>query len=281
MSDSNLQIVETTDQTFETDVMTRSQLGLVVVDFWAEWCAPCRMLGPILEKLAEEFKGRFTLVKADTEKTPIAARNFSVAGIPAVFAMLDEKVIDSFQGVLPEENAREWIERCLKAEELFRARQLVASDPEQAETKLRELLADGAGDEARVALLEVLHQQGKKEAVRDLLVELEKRGFLEPECEKIKSELELQSHSDVDISALLSKAEASPEDLPLQFELAEALAAQAKYEQAFAICLDLLAKDRNNLGEQGRQLMVDIFRVLGDDSELTREYRRKLSMALY
>ena len=82
-------IVNTTDDTFEADVFARSELGIVVVDFWADWCAPCRMIGPVLEKLAIDGDGRFTLVKALTDDNQEAANRFEVRGIPAVFAVLN------------------------------------------------------------------------------------------------------------------------------------------------------------------------------------------------
>ncbi|MEC8473482.1 MAG: thioredoxin domain-containing protein, partial [Planctomycetota bacterium] len=102
MSQENPWLINTTDETFQVDVMERSKLGLVVVDFWAEWCAPCRMLGPVLEKLASESDGKFTLVKAETELNATAAGEFSVSGIPAVFAVVDGQVVDRFEGAMPE-----------------------------------------------------------------------------------------------------------------------------------------------------------------------------------
>ncbi|RMF39793.1 MAG: co-chaperone YbbN, partial [Planctomycetota bacterium] len=95
-------LVETTDATFDADVMIRSQLGLVIVDFWADWCAPCRALAPVLEKVVSEYAGRVTLVKANTDLNPTAAAQFGVQGIPALFAVFDGKIIDAVQGALPE-----------------------------------------------------------------------------------------------------------------------------------------------------------------------------------
>ena len=92
-------------------VLEGSKERLVVVDFWAEWCAPCRALGPVLEKLAEEFAGRFLLVKADTEQNQGAAAGFQVSGIPAVFAVIGGQVVDSFQGAMPEPQVKAWIEK--------------------------------------------------------------------------------------------------------------------------------------------------------------------------
>ncbi len=279
--ESSQEVINTSDDRFETDVMIRSQLGLVLVDFWAEWCAPCRMLAPILEKLADEYQGRFTLVKANTDQTPQSASKFSVAGIPAVFAVLDEKVIESFQGVLPEPALREWLDRCLSAEALFRVASMVESEPTKAEEELRKMLEANPSDVVKVELLKVLHAQGKAEETREVLNELEQRGFLEPECERIKAKLEIESHADNDLQVIEKLADEKPDDLNLQYNLAEALAGAGEYERAFQSCLKLIERDRTEFGERARVLMVDMFRVLGDEAELTREYRRKLSMVLY
>ena len=108
MSDSKSEwVVSTTDATFVQDVVERSHLLPVVVDFWAEWCQPCRALTPALEKLAEENQGRFLLVKANTEETPAAAGQFGVQSIPSVFGLRDGDVVDGFMGALPEAEIRQ------------------------------------------------------------------------------------------------------------------------------------------------------------------------------
>src|SRR4051812_48070376 len=134
MSDApaNSNIIETTESTFEQDVIERSMDVPVVVDFWASWCQPCRLLGPILEKLAREAGGSFVLVKADTERVPNIAAGFGVRSIPAVFGIKDGRVVDSFLGALPESAIRAWIERLLPTpaeRKVAEARRLAATDP--------------------------------------------------------------------------------------------------------------------------------------------------------
>ena len=108
MASSRL-VIETTDGQFAADVLERSQETLVVLDFWAAWCQPCRLLAPLLEKLAAEYAGQFILVKADTDQLPQQALAFGVEGIPAVYAVRNGAVIDSFTGLLSESQLREWL----------------------------------------------------------------------------------------------------------------------------------------------------------------------------
>ncbi|MEM7476880.1 MAG: tetratricopeptide repeat protein [Planctomycetota bacterium] len=274
-------VINTVDASFETDVMVRSQLGLVIVDFWADWCAPCRMLAPVLEEVVQEFGDEVTLVKADTEQNPQAAGQFGVSGIPAVFAVLAGRIVDAFQGAMPAPAIREWIEGCLAQHKTLQLEQRMETDAAGVETELRQLLEDDPKEATKVMLLQALYRQGKVAETQELLATLEARGFLEPECEQIRAELNLQGDDSVDVEELRAALMQAPEDLATKFRLAEALASQKQYTDAFEICLELVQVDRKSTGEQARLLMLDVFKVLGDDSELTRDYRRKLSMVLY
>lgn len=275
-------VVSTTDAAFALDVFERSRTGLVVVDFWAEWCAPCRMLGPLLENLAQQYGGRFTLVKADTEQTPQAAQEFQVSGIPAVFAVLDGEVVDFFQGLLPEEAIRQWLDRLLEHAAVGEAQRLAAEDPIAAESQLRGLLGERPQDATLVvALATLLADQGRTSEARELVDPLVEAGYADSAVEKLKARLDLAANSALDLDAARQAAAAQPEDFAAQFALAQALAGKSAYPEALDICLDLVVRDRHGTGEEARKLMIDVFRVLPDDSELTGAYRRKLSAALY
>lgn len=275
-------LVDTTDDSFQTDVIEKSAECLVVVDFWAEWCAPCRALGPVLTSLAEEMQGKFILVKANTEVTQHAAGEFGVSGIPAVFAIHGGEVINSFQGALPETEIRKWLDACYGQMDLASAKTLLTTDPAEAEKLLRQLVEDpGKNSEPTLALLSLLADQGREEEAREILERLQDRGFLEPEAERIQSQLDIKAKTGLPLEELVTKAEAAPDDYALQFQLAEALAANDRPQECCEICLQLVAKDRPNFGEEARKLMLKIFQILPEDSELTREYRRKLSLTLY
>ncbi|GIW97777.1 MAG: thioredoxin [Pirellulaceae bacterium] len=285
MSDSSPQptwLVETTDATFETDVLIRSQLGLVIVDFWAEWCAPCRMLAPVLEKVVEGYAGEVTLVKANADQCPASAAQFGVQGIPALYGVFDGQVLQTLQGAVPEATLRQWIDRQLTEVKLRQCEALIEEDPQQAEARLRELLQQSPQvSRAKSLLLVALHRQGRTEEVRTLLTELEQRGFLEPEVERVKVELQLQENAAIDVEALEQAVAAHPEDFEARLQLAQGLAARQEYRRALELLLEAVEQDRQGTGELARQRMVELFRVLGDDDELTREFRRRLSLALY
>ncbi len=110
MTASSPFLFEATAENFVNEVIERSHQVPVVVDFWAEWCQPCRMLGPVLERLAIEYDGKFILAKANTEQMPELASGFGVRSIPAVFGIKGGKVVDSFVGVLPEAAVRAWLD---------------------------------------------------------------------------------------------------------------------------------------------------------------------------
>ncbi len=275
-------LIETSDAQFEADVMVRSQIGLVIVDFWADWCGPCRALAPVLEQVVSRYDGRVTLVKANTDRNADAAARFGVRGIPALFAVFDGQVIDSVQGALPEQALAEWIDRCASIAELANLEREIDVDPTSAEAKLRQRLADNPMDaEARVLLLKTLHRAGKLDACRRLLEELEQRGFLEPEVERIRSEIDLRDKSGLDVAALERAVQTDPADRSAMLQLGQALAGHGQYARAMDLCLQLIEEDREGTGEEARRLMLEIFNVLGDEAELTLEYRRKLAMALY
>jgi putative thioredoxin len=274
-------IVNTTPGTFEQDVFERSREVPVIVDFWAAWCAPCRALAPVLEALAIEFDGKFILVKANTEEVPDAAAKFNVQGIPAVYAVIDGEVVDFFTGALPEARIRGWLDRLFTVSTFVEAKRLEESAPAAAEAKYRSL-AEQAPDNAefQIGLARTLLAQQRFDDCQRVISELEKRGFLEPEAAKVQAALDLRSMEGVDLDGLKQAAAAEPNNLGLQLQLAEALAGAHQYEEALETCLALVEQDRKGVGDAARQVMIDIFRVLPNGSELTTTYRRRLSTAL-
>lgn len=287
MSTTSSYIVEATRETFQNEVLDHSAEVPVVVDFWAQWCGPCRILGPVLEKLAKEYAGQFRLVKAETERLPEIAAGFGVRSIPAVFGVRDGQVVDSFVGALPEPAVRAWIERLLPTASermVAEGNRLEADNPRGAEEKYRTVLSQAPDHpQAAAGLARLLLAQGRLEESRALIEKLEARGFLEPEAEKVKAELTLRSQAREagSVEAARQTLSSHPDDRTLQLKLAEALAAAGRFPEALEICLNLVEADRHGVGEPARQTMLQIFQLLPPDSELANEYRRQLSVALY
>jgi putative thioredoxin len=280
-------IIETTDESFERDVIERSKEVPVVVDLWATWCQPCRMLTPILEALVREHQGAFVLVKAEVEKLPQVAAALRVRSIPSVFGFKNGQAVDTFIGLLPEPAIRAWIERLLPTpaeRQAAEARRIEASDPAAAERLYHEAVALAPHDVAiKLDLARFLLARERIDEAQALIAQLEGRGFLEPEAEKLKAELALRAgaRDAGDLDARRQDAVAHPDDLGLRFKLAEALAAAGQYAAALELALSIVEEGPKDLRESARKLMVSIFQLLPDDDELVAEFRRKLSAALY
>src|SRR4051812_5168466 len=159
--------IDVTDETFETDVLVRSDDAAVVIDLWAPWCGPCKTLGPIIEKVVDETGGKVVLAKINVDENPRASATFQVQSIPAVFAIKDRKIVNTFIGALPEAQVREFVATLLPtAEEDEGAGLLGRGD----EASLRAVLERGRGREGGVVgLAERLAGKGEGEEALALL----------------------------------------------------------------------------------------------------------------
>lgn len=280
-------VVNVTMTTFQQDVMQRSLELPVVIDFWAPWCQPCQQLAPVLEKLAVEFAGKFLLAKVNTDDEPNIAQAFGIQSLPTVVAFVNGQPVDQFQGMMTEEQVRQWLAPLMPSPAQVLAREaaaLVETDPQGAEAKYREALAlKPDEDSLKVCLASVLLKQGRFDECQSQIETLAARGFLEPEAERIKSELDVRvaAAESGGVDEARKAVEADPTNLLLQVRLADALAASAQHRKALELCLDVVLKDFGEARAEAKETMVKIFSILGPASELTGEFRRKLSTALY
>jgi putative thioredoxin len=278
--------IAVTSRDFERTVIEASASRPVLVDFWAPWCAPCRALAPLLDKLAVEFADRLTLAKLNTDEEPQVAQAFGIRGIPCCKLFIDGRVVDEFTGVLPESQLREFLRSALPSPaaslvESAKAR-LAAEDAEGALRDAEAASAIDAQDEdVALTRLEALVALGRLVEAQRSLEALETRPLRdEQRFAAIKSRLGFGEFARTDLAELERRASATPADNAAKLDYAKALAARGRYEPALQTLLDILRNDRAFGDDAARRTMVAIFAALGADSDLARRYRREMAAAI-
>ena len=274
--------IEARVDTFERDVFEASEQKIVILDFYADWCQPCRMLAPVLKDVVEAREEQFSLVKANTEQLQEQAASFAVESIPVLFAISQRTVIDRVEGLLTQAQLDQWLDSLLVQKRFLQAYQLEETDPQAALGIYQEILAQGnMADELKIAIMRAMFKSGDTEGAAKLLQELERRGFLEPEAEKIKSQMKLTPSGADNLSALETQVASNPQDHAARLRFVRALVAHGRHEDALQHALHIVQNDRQQFRKSAQELMIDIFRILPDGDELIGNYRRKLAMAMY
>ena len=279
---------EITSADFNQAVIEGSRQTPVLVDFWAPWCGPCRALTPILERLADEYDGKFMLVKVNSDQNLDLAQQYGIRSIPNVKAFVDGQMVDEFLGALPESAVRDFIDRLLPTPaELMRRDATIQAEAGDRERALA-LLDRAAELEAnnipvQADRIELLLDLGRIPEARAIASRLGPFASQEARMGRALARLQLADveAGQSDPTALETRVRSNPDDLETRLRLAKLYASQERYEAALEQLLEITRRDRAFGDEAGRKSMLAIFDLLQGQSELVSRYRKLLASALH
>lgn len=279
--------IDVSTQNFKEIVIDGSHKTPVVVDFWAPWCGPCKVLKPILEKLAEEYQGKFVLAKVNSDENQELSAQFGVRGIPTVKAIKNGQIVDEFSGALPENAVREWLDRLIPsaADELrLQAQQIYTQgQTEQALAMLQQALQ--MGDEnhhIKIDMASILADQARYQEAMDIIDNLPANMKMDEAVGRLTTQIEvaLKSQHLEGEDVLLQKIANNPDDLQARLDLANVYISQQQYENAIEQCFEIIKRDRSFNEDIGRKTVVSVFNLLNNEGDIVRTYRRKLATLL-
>jgi putative thioredoxin len=288
MSGSSPYVADVAAESFEQTILQAPADQTVLVDFWAEWCGPCKMLGPVLERIAESYKGKVFVAKINVDENPQLSQQFSVQGIPAVKIFQEGKIVEQFVGALPEMQIRSILEKIVKSE----SDNYVVSGNEALENnkldEAKELFQKALDEDtnhngAKIGLAKVALKQNDFDKARELANSIELGNKEHDEAQAIINQI---TFSDACIEnggkeAFIQQLQDDENNLDARYALAHCLAAEGKYQEALEELLAVVKKDKKYNNGAAKDAMVKIFSVIGQRSKLADEYRNKLEWILY
>jgi putative thioredoxin len=285
-ADTATHVFDATADRFQADVLQRSLETPVLVDFWAEWCGPCKTLGPILEKLAGEYGGAFVLAKVDVDREQQLAAAFQVRSIPTVFLVKDGQLVDGFPGAMPEGALREFLQSHGIAPLAPAVQDEVAPqpvDPHEDVMRLRaEIAAKPEDDALKLDLALALLRTGASTGVEQILDALPANLATDDRAERARAHLRLAATvKDAPPAEVLEAAlGADAGDLRARYLLGVQRLMQGRHEDGLEHLLELLRRDRAWEDALARRTLIDAFRTL-EDEDLVARYRRRMSSLLF
>ncbi|MEU8762164.1 tetratricopeptide repeat protein [Streptomyces sp. NPDC048659] len=273
-------VIDVDEAGFEHDVLQRSAEVPVVIDFWAEWCEPCKQLGPLLERLAVEYNGRFLLAKVDVDANQMLMQQFGIQGIPAVFAVVAGQALPLFQGAAPEAQIRETLDQLvLVAEERFGLTGIQV-DPaaEGAEPAAAPVGPYDALLEAAMSALDAGDMAGAVQAYKNVLADDPEH----PEARLGLAQAELLARvQSMDPHAVRKAAADAPGDVAAQIAAADLDLVGGHVEDAFGRLIDAVRRTAGEDRTAARLRLLELFEVIGADDPRVTAARQALARALY
>jgi len=287
MSEST-NIIDVSETEFNDQVIEASDNKLIIVDFWAPWCGPCKQLTPILERIISKSKDKITLVKINIDENQQIATQLRIQSIPTVYAFKNKQIVNAFQGVIPEGQIIEFIEKCLGSKinedftEFYNEIKSAMAENKFEETKdtLLEFISKNSDEIKGICFyLECLIELKQFEEVEVFISSLEKDVQEKGEIKQVLKKMEIvkNNSSGPDINDLLDKLEKEPSNLDLVIELSEKYFSMKEYESG----MDLLLKNYSKNKDKVKNKMVEFFGLLGNTDQITIKYRKKLSQIMF
>ncbi|MER5376053.1 tetratricopeptide repeat protein [Streptomyces sp. NPDC002553] len=276
-------VIEVDEAGFERDVIQRSAEVPVVIDFWAEWCQPCKQLSPVLERLAAEYAGRFLLAKIDVDANQMLMQQFGVQGIPAVFAVVAGQALPLFQGAAPEAQIRQTLDQLVAvAEQRFGLTGLTV-DPDARPGEPTEAAEAPAGPydallEAAVQALDAGDLGGAVRAYQNVLAD--DPGNTEAKLGLAQAEL-LQRVQGMDPQAVRKEAAEKPQDATAQIAAADLDLVGGHVDDAFGRLIDTVRRTAGEERDAVRLRLLELFEVVGPEDPRVATARRALARALF
>ena len=284
----NTNIIDVTETEFNDKVIEASESKLIVVDFWAPWCGPCKQLTPILEKIISKSGDKITLVKINIDENQQIAAQLRIQSIPTVYAFKDKQIVNAFQGVIPEGQIIEFIEKCLGSKinedftEFYNEIESAMAENKFEETKdtLLEFISKNSDEIKGICFyLECLIELKQFEEVEMFISSLEKDVQNKDEVKQVLKKMEIvkNNSSGPNINELLGKLESEPNNIDLILEISDKYFSMKQYENG----MDLLLKNYPKNKDSIKNKMVEFFAVLGNTDQITIQYRKKLSQLMF
>ncbi|MET0356892.1 MAG: thioredoxin [Cellvibrio sp.] len=282
-----MNIVEINLENAKQYLIEESFVRPVLIDFWAEWCGPCKNLMPLLEKLANEYAGAFLLAKVNADEMNMISSQFGVRSLPTVMLMKDGQPIDGFAGALPEVQVREFLEKHLPKswEKFVNEAQafIMAGDFNSALPLLRQAYDDSKHDAAIACLLAQCHLELNRIDNAEAILATVKMVDQNAHYEQLLAQIELkrQAAKTPELVALEAAHAKEPDNLDCAYQLAIQYNAETTYRSALELLLGILRKDRNFAEGAAKKTYMDIVAALGKGDSLAIEFQRKLFTLLY